>query len=362
MQEQDYRQEFQQMLLSTIIPEGTKQDVIREKISILVSFINEHIPPQLFRYRNCSEDNIDAFDNDTIYAVSPTLFNDPYDALFRYDRETIIRAFEMGLGLDTGKALLHHIADTDTVPESFVYIYGKKHSDELKKQVRDNKNNLDEYVESLFNNFQPHKAEFLSGVESLLEESCRIIKQGATVACFSEKVDSVLMWSHYANYHKGFVLEYDLRNFEMKCGHCEKRNSCQIMTLGNIYPVLYSDKRYDATHHAIAFATEVQAKNNDGGHFPLPDIMVSLKAFLHKSSLWEYEKEWRLILNRVGCDYSKPIDIMQKPTGIYYGSNISSINRKILHSLAKTKGLQEYQMYIDESSLDYKMKFKQCTE
>lgn len=360
MSHQEYRREFEQLLKDTIIPEGTAQDVIREKVFTLVDFIQSHIPAQLFRFRSCSELNIDAFDRNVLYAVTPDKFNDPYDALFRYDKEAIMQNYQKGMQLESGKELLRQIVRGE-MPKEIINQYGEEKAELLKQRVIESKDNLNQIAEDAFAIFQPHRDEYISKVEVLLAESTRVIKKSAAVACFSESIDSVLMWSHYADCHKGFALSYDLRHFEMKCGKCNKREMCKLMTLGNIHPVIYSDERYNATLHAITFAAEIQAQQS-GGHFPLPDITVFLKAFLHKSTQWEYEKEWRLILNRVGCDYSKPVDIIQPPKAIYYGSNISSINRKILHSIAKGKELREYQMYIDDSSSNYEMRFKEYTE
>jgi len=35
------------------------------------------------------------------------------------------------------------------------------------------------------------------------------------------------------------------------------------------------------------------------------------------------------------------------PTGTYYGSTISEINKKILHKIAVKKGLEEFEMFVD---------------
>lgn len=31
------------------------------------------------------------------------------------------------------------------------------------------------------------------------------------------------MWSHYADSHKGFVLEYDFKNLNCQCDICDKK-------------------------------------------------------------------------------------------------------------------------------------------
>ena len=37
---------------------------------------------------------------------------------------------------------------------------------------------------------------------------------------------------------------------------------------------------------------------------------------------------------------------------------VAPINRKMLHMIAKEKGIKEYQMYIDNRSYNYSMRFK----
>ncbi len=64
-----------------------------------------------------------------------------------------------------------------------------------------------------------------------------MIRKISTIACFSETVQSVTMWSHYADNHEGYALESDLRF---------------IPTDGNsmgcfIFPVVYDDNRFEAT-------------------------------------------------------------------------------------------------------------------
>ena len=47
-----------------------------------------------------------------------------------------------------------------------------------------------------------------------------------------------------------------------------------------------------------------------------------------------------------------------RPIAIYYGADIAPINRKMLHIIAKEKGIKEYQMYIDNKSYQYSMRYK----
>ena len=91
-----------------------------------------------------------------------------------------------------------------------------------------------------------------------------------------------------------------------------------------------------------------------------PDTFMASKCMLYKSPQWSYEKEWRLIVSKINEVQDKsPVCISNiRPTAIYYGADIAPINRKMLHMIAKEKGIKEYQMYIDNRSYDYSMRFR----
>lgn len=81
------------------------------------------------------------------------------------------------------------------------------------------------------------------------------------VACFSEKFDSISMWSYYANSHKGVCLKYDFSQLDVEMQ--ENRN-----ILSSIQKVWYSDVRHS---------------DKDGSYSPF-----------FKSQAWAHEQEWRL--------------------------------------------------------------------
>ena len=91
-----------------------------------------------------------------------------------------------------------------------------------------------------------------------------------------------------------------------------------------------------------------------------PDTFVTFRPLLYKSTQWSYEKEWRLIVSKMNDFQDKtPVCIYNmRPKAIYYGSRISPINKKLLHLIAKEKGIKEYQMYIDNKSYNYSIKYQ----
>ena len=65
------RKEINKILENTILPEGISNEEMKEKLQPLSKHILENIPSRLFRNRPCSEMNIDAFNEDKLYAVTP---------------------------------------------------------------------------------------------------------------------------------------------------------------------------------------------------------------------------------------------------------------------------------------------------
>lgn len=131
------------------------------------------------------------------------------------------------------------------------------------------------------------------------------------------------MWSHYADYHKGFAIQYDFRNLVSQCLYCDNLKQCESLYTLDVYPVIYGNKRLDATEMIFEFLKHEAF--NAQLPFVTPDILFYTKASLLKSNDWKYEKEWRLI-----CDCSKPKSAIKfLPKAIYLGSRISEINEKL---------------------------------
>lgn len=131
------------------------------------------------------------------------------------------------------------------------------------------------------------------------------INQNIGVYCLSEDPLNILMWSHYANSHKGICLEFDI-----------KRDG---FFYNNLLPVQYR-KRYPKFE-----LSDYQDEEN---------MMFAMhqQAICTKSILWKYEKEWRVITDD-GCGLKK-FD-KQDITRVIFGANISDNDKKRILSLLK---------------------------
>ena len=113
----------------------------------------------------------------------------------------------------------------------------------------------------------------------------------AVMSCFSERNDNVLMWSHYANSHEGFCVEYDLKRI--------KNDPFQI--LNHLFPVIYRRERTIAKDIDSLIESHEDLNKAIAEHYVydgkelLDDI---LPISLIKGLDWQYEQEWRIIYSK----------------------------------------------------------------
>lgn len=121
------------------------------------------------------------------------------------------------------------------------------------------------------------------------------------VFCVSAKRDDILMWSHYADFHRGICLEFDGTGPLMAHAH----------------EVQYSDDR-----------PPLNPYNDDA------DTMMR-KALLTKSRHWSYECEWRLLAyaRGPGIETYRPLNL----TGIVIGAMASNATIDTIREWAKRR-------------------------
>lgn len=181
-------------------------------------------------------------------------------------------------------------------------------------------------------------AEFQIALEQASIEANRHINDNFAITCFSKKSDEILMWSHYANKHTGFCVEYDFS----KC-----TNWAALITL---FPVIYSKSRphfpMSIFEQSNNFKDITVKEGNDS-------IISLIRLLLIKSDIWSYEEEWRIIglQNQLIDKHLLELDIVTK---IYLGANISDKNEKEIVDIAKSKGIPVYRyiMNQDQYTLD----------
>jgi len=147
------------------------------------------------------------------------------------------------------------------------------------------------------------------------------IRKDFQVLCFTEVKDSILMWSHYADNHKGFCIEYDLQAFKLS----DRLQRVQYSKKRRLIPGTFADNA-DSVRNEIYRAT------------------------LRKSAEWKYEREWRLVFNinelgAIGLFVGKHC-FQLKPfiTGVYLGAKVEDKYQELICEHFKATGIKIYRM------------------
>ena len=327
------KNEFIKLLEHTKIP-GTCMDAT-PYLQPIGSALMEIMPVPLYRFRSVNEYSLSAFDNDLIFFSRAKDFNDPYDTLLTSPSFEEIMSCTTESIATIMNTFQDYLLQGMEIPQNIKDLFSPSLLDQMvnfmKMQLEAVKGG--EMAE-------PNWDDIRAKLKNMVVNFANDLRDSESYACFSESITSSTMWAHYADYHKGFALSYDMKSLVLS-----KPNGLMIL------PVIYSDVRYDATN-LLGWGTAQML----GLPMNRNDRLDKIKSALYKSSDWAYEKEWRLI-NSVDQGCSHP-SFKYAPIGIYYGSRISEINKKILHNIAVEKGLKEYEMQIDRSSSDYEMKIK----
>ncbi len=136
------------------------------------------------------------------------------------------------------------------------------------------------------------------------------------IFCLSEVNDNPLMWSHYADSHKGVCIEYSISD--------DRLFGCDLI------PVHYA-KSYPKLSSA-----------------DYPDDAYIQKYLSTKSDHWEYEREWRIIYDKLGVQIAPPEDL----TAVILGCEISSDDLGQIFQAVRSRSerTEVYKASLDDSS------------
>ena len=167
------------------------------------------------------------------------------------------------------------------------------------------------------------------------------------VCSLTQKFNDVLMWSHYADSHKGFLIEYDLHDY------IESLRENKIF----LYPVSYQDERVSIDENILQ-KINIHDISNEGKNTL---AVLFLKGLLTKKKDWEIEKEWRSIRILGSQDVLSEMERRKvkspKINGIYFGNKMPESVKKGIYRLIKMNptlnNLSIYEMINDTS--DYRL-------
>ena len=294
-------------------------------------------PKYLCRFRSVTEHSLQQLNENKLFFSSANYYDDPFDTYFYINIKQLEQVYELARKtLDEGNSdfinQLHMLASTIGFnPEDFV--------------VGLTNSSLD---------FSSLKARF-SDVRSY-------IQRGLFSICFCENPYNETLWLKYAANYTGFAQVYDMESDSTFM--CGKENVCKNCTSAiirpNIYPVYYSDIRYDATRYAIGILVLdwIRVQSNTALESLNQLVFSSLmwepeRISLIKKSCHEFDQEWRMIHPIMSTQ--RPC-IKMKPSKVIIGLRTPDYESRLIVSAAVNAGIKKiHKLYInDADELDSK--------
>ena len=357
---EDFKTRFADYLSRTCIPSNaTKEE--KDKIWLeMNSFVQPNIPQKLYRFRSCNLDNFISLEQETIPVCTANKFRDKYDSLVYVDRGEIYKLFDDIF--DSGIiGLLYGKNGEDSGILSIVEEqYGKDVAESLKRINSELPEEDREKVKS-----KEFMHAILEGIDPIIQEHITYMQRDCVtkIACFTEDIRAKHMWDNYGDGYSGFALEYNMKEFVCSgCGACHEIASCNKMekNFSHVYPVIYTNQRYDATVNIVSIIFSHLLKNFGFPEMMLPiDNLFMYKSYLYKSSeSYSQENEWRLICRCPAMESSEYASIPDRKSvkAIYYGPDIEERYKSHLRKVAKLRGLEEYEVSVDLDNPSFELK------
>ncbi|MBS7421477.1 DUF2971 domain-containing protein [Pseudomonas syringae] len=252
----------------------------REKIEGVMDIKTPHIPKRLFKCRGVTKHAMNNLIEKTLFCASPDTFNDPYEC-----------ALQANLSPDIDFEDLFAQAEVELDSLQF---------EELQSVVKTHFEKMSNEVSASF----------------------RTQMMGIYKICsLSERIDSILMWSHYADDHKGFAMEYDFHELPRR-----------ERLVRSLWPVLYDSEMLDVSHLINSDARPDDFNN-----------LFGIAAAIQKTEDWQYEKEWRLITHDTA-----PLNVPAPLKAIYIGARAARKDKDALIAAANFAGVPVFQMRLAE--------------
>jgi hypothetical protein len=292
--------------------------VANPKLEEAIAIKDRHLPTRIYKYR-CDNSNSRAnLKNDTVWICSPQSYNDPYDCLFTVTEQDIVVAANRSMIDDFVR-----VYNLDGIISSDGIQLARVSNDPLQALVKHippshpfpKGANPQQMVDFLATQIPKFIGDSISFV--------REIRDATKICSFSQRNDSIVMWGHYADSHKGFCIEYDLETLPANC------------TLRrNLFPVVYSSELYDLTRWASQLVSSPRDQFNPS---------AVLLAMLSKYQDWKYEEEWRFVLTEPRLTADRAMSV-PKPTRVFLGSKIEDPSKQELTELCEARGIEVWQM------------------
>jgi hypothetical protein len=318
-------------LIACIASEEVGSVRIEEAISIKY----QNRPKGVFKYRFNDRRSRQNLRHDLVWVCSPSSYNDPYDSSITVEPDTLMKPVIQGLEKDLISRKLGSKGNAEQIDRilnagSPVLALQKLIMTEFDQVSRKDRKQFCERLEAQ-----------IGAWEEIFKKKLSVSHRDSLKVCsFSETQYSIIMWSHYADQHRGFCIEYETESLLP-----------EHLFLRMLYPVVYSKKLFDGTKYYRAALENMQEFN----------ILFPTLAALHKSPEWKYEKEWRLVIPANMIKAASPWHV-PTPKRLYLGSRMTDRNKQQLLRICKKKGIEAHNMHLKAGSFSLKAELIQAVK
>ncbi|BCU49092.1 DUF2971 domain-containing protein [Citrobacter amalonaticus] len=232
-------------------------------------------PEHLYKYLTFSENTLNLICMQQAYYSDPSNFNDPLDC-----QPIVVNDLQLSSLRSVCSRIILKKAEKQFANSLKKLKFPKEKTAQRAYLLANSE------VEQALSDFEYSATEFESIHRNKYLERCytdviqdeivNAFKKG--VLCLSKKFNSPLMWSHYANQHKGLCIEYDMNSVSAE----------------QVHEVIYGGSRKILT-------SEISEWLDNPGN----DSRIKQVCLLTKSGEWRYESEWR-IFSSIGLGNSLP--------------------------------------------------------
>ncbi len=286
-----------------------------------------NMPRFLYKFKGPNKCALDNLKMDTVWLNAPSNYNDPFECVVYTDIEKVKPFFYK----TNDKILNYKIFEKHQMPDDLEKAIIKELDEvigpfllETKSEFNQDKmNNLDSILDKSFKKI----------ANIIVQKFNRSVQETMKTCSFCEHFDSILMWSHYADCHKGFCIEYDLNQWQ--------KDDIRRRLL---YPVIYQNELFDFTDYLIQSIGYKKFNN-----------LYAIISCATKSDQWKYEKEWRMIFN-VGPGFNEDDYRMNCQKRVILGCRMDEDYKKEVISICQANKLEICQAKV--SLKKYELEFE----
>jgi hypothetical protein len=199
--------------------------------------------------------------------------------------------------------------------------------------------------------------DFLEEINNAARTLKETLRKNVRIICFAEEHLSMLMWSHYADNHKGFAIIYDRNVIENAENYTI--NGELIRKKPILRKVTYAEKQSDLTDEIEEYIRVNRMVNYlDEVVPPTPNLSQDKlrRVITEKSPDWSYEKEWRVIPRHISLENESNLGYMSiKPKGIILGSMCSDENQRQIIEICDKKSIAVFKAVLNYWEPGYKL-------